>query len=136
VSVVAPDPETHRRLCAPFEEAAWDDLMRTLDLLPSMDTRTVIRHTLVAGYNMHGEEGYARLIERADPDFIEAKGYVFVGDSRRRMTLENMPSHDAVRAFAARLAQASGYEVRDEQHSSRVVLLARPGTASTRIDGR
>lgn len=136
VSVVAPDVETHRKLCAPFEVSAWDDLMRTLDLLPSLDTRKVIRHTLVSGYNMGNEEGYSRLIERADPDFVEAKGYVFVGDSRRRMTLENMPSHDAVRAFSKRLAEGSGYEIRNEQHSSRVVLLARPGMGSTRIDGK
>ncbi len=136
VSVVAPDVETHRRLCAPFEPSAWDDLMRTLDLLPSLDTRTVIRHTLVAGYNMGNEESYSQMIERADPDFVEAKGYVFVGDSRRRMTLDNMPSHDAVRAFSKRLAECSGYEVRNEQHSSRVVLLTRPGMGSTRIDGR
>ncbi|MCJ2540317.1 MAG: hypothetical protein LN414_03485 [Candidatus Thermoplasmatota archaeon] len=47
-----------------------------------------------------------------------------------------MPSHDSVRAFAKRLAECSGYEVRDEQHSSRVVLLTRPGMGSTRIDGR
>ncbi len=135
VSVVAPDPEVHRRLCAPLERDAWENLMRTLDILPSLDTRKVIRHTLVSGYNMGFEDAYARLIERADPHFIEAKGYVFVGDSRKRMTLENMPSHDSVRAFSERLAGCSGYEVRDEQHSSRVVLLARPGMGSTRIPG-
>ncbi len=136
VSVVAPDRETHRRVCAPFEEAAWDALMETLDLLPSLDTRKVIRHTLVAGHNMGSEEAYARLVERSGADFVEAKGYVFVGDSRRRMNLDNMPSHDSVRAFAARLAERSGYEVRDEQHASRVVLLTRPGMGSTRIPGR
>ena len=78
----------------------------------------------------------ARSIDRADADFVEAKGYVFVGDSRRRMTLDNMPSHDSVRVFAGKLAECSGYDVRDEQHSSRVVLLARPGMGSTRIPGK
>ena len=136
VSVVAPDAETHRCLCAPFEPDAWDKLMQTLDLLPSLDTRKVIRHTLVAGHNMGSEEAYGRLVERSGADFVEAKGYVFVGDSRRRMNLDNMPSHDSVRAFARRLAECSGYEVRDEQHSSRVVLLARQGMGSTRIPGR
>jgi tRNA wybutosine-synthesizing protein 1 len=119
-----------------MEGDAWEQLMETLDLLPSLDTRTVIRHTLVAGHNMGWEDAYADLVGRADPDFVEAKGYVFVGDSRRRMNLDNMPSHDAVREFARRLAEASGYEVRDEQHASRVVLLARPGMDSTRIPGK
>ncbi len=136
VSVVAPDPAVHRRLCAPLEAGTWEALMETLDLLPSLDTRTVIRHTLVSGYNMGYEDVYAKLIDRTDADFVEAKGYVFVGDSRRRMTLENMPSHDSVREFASKLAECSGYDVRDEQHSSRVVLLARPGMGSTRIPGK
>ncbi len=136
VSVVAPDPTIHRRLCAPLEAGTWEALMETLDLLPSLDTRTVIRHTLVSGYNMGYEDAYAKLIDRTDADFVEAKGYVFVGDSRRRMTLENMPSHDSVREVASKLAKCSGYDVRDEQHSSRVVLLARPGMGSTRIPGK
>jgi wyosine [tRNA(Phe)-imidazoG37] synthetase (radical SAM superfamily) len=52
------------------------------------------------------------------------------------MNLDNMPSHDSVRTFANRLAECTGFEVRDEQHSSRVVLLARPGMGSTRIPGK
>ncbi len=135
VSVVAPDREAHRRVCAPLEAGAWDGVMETLDLLPSLDTRTVVRHTLVAGLNMGHEEAYARLDARGDPDFIEPKGYVFVGDSRRRMTLDNMPGHDGVRQFSESLAELTGYEVRDEQRASRVVLLCRPGMGSTRIPG-
>ncbi len=135
VSVVAPDRETHARVCAPLGAGAWDRLMETLDLLPSLGTRTVVRHTLVAGHNMGWEEAYARLDARASPDFIEPKGYVFVGDSRRRMTIANMPSHEDVRAFAERLAAITGYEVRGEQRPSRVVLLARPGMGPTRIPG-
>ena len=135
VSVVAPDRATHGRLCAPLEPGAWDRLMETLDLLPSLGTRKVLRHTLVQGHNMGHEGLYAKLDGRADPDFIEPKAYVFVGDSRRRMTLENMPSHDAVAAFAANLAELTGYEVRGEQRASRVVLLARPGMGPTTIPG-
>jgi tRNA wybutosine-synthesizing protein 1 len=135
VSVVAPDRATHGRLCAPLEPGAWDRLMETIDLLPSLGTRKVVRHTLVQGHNMGHVEEYAALDARADPDFIEPKGYVFVGDSRRRMTLENMPSHDAIAEFAGRLATLTGYEVRGEQRASRVVLLARPGMGSTRIPG-
>ena len=136
VSVVAPDRETHRRLCAPLRADAWDRLQETLALLPSLGTRKVIRHTLVAGHNMADEEAYARMDSRAAPDFIEPKAYVLVGDSRKRMTLANMPSHDDVVLFSARLAELTGYEVRGEQRPSRVVLLARPGMGPTRIPGR
>ena len=51
--------------------------MRTLDLLPSLDTRTVIRHTLVKNENMGWIDDYASLDRRADPFLVEPKGYVF-----------------------------------------------------------
>ena len=30
----------------------WNQINQTLELLPSLDTRTVIRHTLVKNWNM------------------------------------------------------------------------------------
>jgi tRNA wybutosine-synthesizing protein 1 len=97
--------------------------METLELLPSLSTRTVIRHTLVKDWNMGWEEDYARLDELADPIFIEPKGYVFVGDSRTRMTMDNMPSHAAIREFSERLAKRLSLELLGEREDSRVVLI-------------
>jgi wyosine [tRNA(Phe)-imidazoG37] synthetase (radical SAM superfamily) len=39
----------------------------------------------------------------------------------------SMPSHRRVQAFASRLAEEVGYDVRDEVEISRVVLLTKPG---------
>lgn len=36
-------------------------------------------------------EGYSELIEKTNPDYIEAKAYMFVGYSRKRLEVENMP---------------------------------------------
>ena len=91
VTVAAPDEETYRKVCRPLIGGGWQRLNRTLELLPSLKsrTRTTVRHTLVEGYNFHpGDENeaaeYAKLDEQADPMFIEPKGYVFVGGSRTR----------------------------------------------------
>lgn len=133
VSVDAPDFETYRDLCRPMGDAraGWDALMETLDTFPSLDTRKVVRHTLVQGHNMDDPShpaAYAELDERADPDFIEPKGYVFVGGSRMRLNIGCMPSHETVRAFGEALAARTGYELADEMKDSRVVLLAKdPG---------
>ena len=51
----------------------------TLELLPSLDTRTVCRHTLIKGESLGHWNDYARLDNIADPDFIEIKGYIYVG---------------------------------------------------------
>ena len=66
-----------------------------------------------------------RLDNIADPDFIEAKGYVYVGNSRNNLSIENMPSHDDVMGFSHRLAPLVGREVLSDRRESRVALIAR-----------
>jgi tRNA wybutosine-synthesizing protein 1 len=125
VSLVAPSEEVYKRLCAPLISDGWEKIMETLDLLPSLDTRVVLRHTLVKGWNMNKEmiDDYAKLDALAEPLFIEPKGYVFVGYSRNRMNLANMPSHEEVKSFGNHLALRMGYELLMEKKDSRVVLL-------------
>jgi tRNA wybutosine-synthesizing protein 1 len=125
LSVVAPTEEVYQRVCAPLIPDGWQKITETLSVLRSLSTRTVIRHTLVKGWNMDPNHvpAYAALIAKAEPDFIEAKGFVFVGSSRGRMHFDAMPSHEDVRAFAEHLAAATGYTVTKEKPDSLVVLL-------------
>lgn len=128
VTVAAPSREMFTKVCAPIRSNAWEQLMETLSLLPSLNTRKVIRHTLVKDWTMGFEEQYAKLDSIAQPHFIESKGYVNVGYSRERLTMKNMPSHDEVRAFSLRLAGFLGnYELQSERRDSRVALLVRKG---------
>jgi tRNA wybutosine-synthesizing protein 1 len=125
VSIVAPNKEVYKKVCSPLISDGWEKIMQTLELLPSLDTRTVIRHTLVQGWNMDDTyiKQYAKLDELASPMFIEPKGYVFVGYSRKRMNLSNMPSHESVNHFGTKLADCLGYDLSMEKADSRVVLL-------------
>ena len=72
---------------------------------------------------MVDEEGYASLIKKAKPDFVEVKGYMYVGSSQLRLEIENMPRHNEVKEFAAKISELSGMKVVDEKEESRVVLL-------------
>jgi len=123
VTVAAPNKSIYTEVCQPRIPDGWDRLMRTLEILPSLGTRKVIRHTLVQGWNMGWEEEYAKLDEAADPTFIEPKGFVFVGDSRKRMSIENMPSHESVKEFGQKIADKLGLHVLKEKKDSRVVLV-------------
>ena len=126
VTVAAPNKEVYKRLCVPRMTNGWELLRQTLGLLPSLNTRTVVRHTLVEGWNVGWEDEYAKLDAIAEPLFIEPKGYVFVGDSRSRMGVRNMPVQERVRLFADRLMRAlPGYETLGERSDSRVVALTR-----------
>ena len=123
ITMAAPTKEIFEKLCLPRGQGLWDKFNETLSLLPSLDTRKVVRHTLVKGWNLGWEDDYAGLIAKAEPDFIEAKAYMFVGDSRNRMTIDNMPAIEEIRTFSERLADLTGYNIEDEHRDSRVVLL-------------
>ncbi len=125
VSVCAPDEEAFKHVCRPQIPKAWEKLSETLELLPSFRCPTVIRITLVRGFNMKNIKGYAKLIEKSNPTYVEAKAYMHVGFSRLRLGYENMPNHGEICEFAAQLAKETGYCIVDESQDSRVVLLSR-----------
>lgn len=125
ISLTAPDRKTFERLNRPDLKDGWARLMKSLGILKRFRarTRTAIRITLVKGYNMHSPERYARLIKKAMPQFLEIKAYMFVGASRQRLNIENMPLHSEIERFAKRIGRCCGYKITDESQASRVVLL-------------
>ena len=114
-------------MCRPEVPDGWQRLMRTLEMMPSLDTRTVVRHTLVKDVNFGWVDDYARLDRIADPDLVEPRGYVFVGSSRNRLSISCMPSFAEIRDFSQQLGSRIGMELIKEREDSRVVLLGHPG---------
>jgi len=125
VTIAAPNEEIYKKVCRPKINDGWGRLMKTLDLLPSIDTRTVIRHTLVKDLNFGWVDEYGKLDNRADPDLIEPKGYVFVGASRQRLSLTSMPSFEEIRDFSSQLGDIVGMSIIRERPDSRVLLMAK-----------
>ncbi len=123
VTLAASDKETFEKVCKPNIEGAWEKLMKTLELLPNLKTRKVIRLTLVKNLNMKNPEKYAKLIKKANPDFVEAKAYMAVGFSRDRLGLGYMPTHEEIVEFAKELSKHLEIKIADEHKPSRVVLL-------------
>ena len=123
LSLDAPDEKTFNEVCRPRISDAWSNLNESLELLSSFNSRTCIRNTCVKGRNMENPEEYAKLIEKADPDYVEVKAYMFVGSSRQRLSLENMPLFSEVKEFAKKIGDECGKELVNESEVSRVVLL-------------
>jgi tRNA wybutosine-synthesizing protein 1 len=135
VSVTAPNEEVFRRLTLPAQADAWARLLESLEIVRGLRTRRVVRHTLVRGWNLGWTDAYAELDSTARPDFIEPKGYVFMGRSRQRLGRGHVPEHDEIAQFARRLARRTGYRVLDESPESKVVLLGR-GSVERYLPGR
>ena len=123
VSLDAPNEKVYKELCNPQINNGWSNLNKTLELMNSFDSRTAIRITSVKGKNMINTDEYANLINKANPTYVEVKAYMFVGSSRKRLSLDNMPSHQDVRDFAPEIADKTGRELTKESEVSRVVLL-------------
>lgn len=124
VTLAAPDETTYKKLCRPGIKEGWQRIVESQEVLQSLNTRTVNRLTMVSGHNMKSPRSYSDLILKGQPDFVEVKGYMFLGSSRGRLTKENAPSHRDIRAFSQKLVNLTGYNLVDEQIESRVVLLS------------
>ncbi len=125
LSLIAYDEELYRRVNAPRIKDGWPRLMRSLDVLRDNRSKTVARITLVRGYNLEHPEKFADLIARCEPDYVEPKGYVHVGFSRKRLQRDDMPTFQEVHDFGSILAEETGYRVKDTQKESKVVLLSK-----------
>ena len=120
ISLTAFDEKSHIELNRPVK-SLWERILRSLEAMSELKSRRVVRLTLIKGLNMHEKalERFDQLIKIAEPDYVEAKAYMFLGYSRLRLKYENMPSHEEVLEFSRKL----GYEIVDESEQSRVCLL-------------
>lgn len=123
LSIDAPNEKVYKEVCNPQINNAWSNLKKSLELLPSFNCNTAGRITCVKGKNMINPEEYGKLLELANPKYIEIKAYMCVGSSRERLTLDNMPSFQEVIDFAQEIANHTGRTITNESEISRVVLL-------------
>lgn len=126
LSIYGPNKEVFEAAADPRIPRAWEMVNESLDLVSKFsESRTVARLTLVRGLNMVEPEGYAKLITRAYPMFVELKGYTWVGESQKRLPITAMPDMKELESFAEKIASHTGYKVKLTDEKSRVVLLVR-----------
>ncbi len=123
ISLESTSKEKYHEFNKPVQENLWEKLMRSLDKINSLGSNTVCRITAINGHNMDDPEGFVDLLDRGGFDFVEVKGYMHVGDSMERLDRNCMPGHGKVESFAEEIAEISGYERKDDNEPSRVVLL-------------
>ncbi len=132
LSLNAPDEKTYLKVSNP-QTNLWSRFCESLEKVRDSPSRTVTRLTLAKNLNMQDPQGYAKLIEIAEPDFVEVKAYMHLGSSRNRLGRDSMPSHDEVMEFARDLSEILGYQLKNHVHLSRVALLSR-GSAQEKIE--
>ncbi|PSR78514.1 wyosine base formation [Coniella lustricola] len=109
VSIDASNKESLRKIDRPLHRDFWERFQRCLDILREkrFRQRTVFRLTLVKGFNIDDEvTGYADLVERSLPCFVEVKGVTYCGTSTSSsagLSMANVPFYEEVCEFVTAL---------------------------------
>ena len=112
VSIDASNAESLKKIDRPLHRDYWQRFTRCLDILceKRFTMRTIFRLTLVKGFNIDEEvEGYADLVARGLPCFVEIKGVTYCGTSSSAgagLTMQNVPFYSEVTAFVEALNAA------------------------------
>jgi len=126
LSTNAADYESFLRINKPKYNDSWQRWNKTLQMLKDLDTRTVLRLTLIRDYNDHDEmiPAFAKMLEESSPHFVEIKSYMHVGRSTNRLEHENMLEMEEVKNFSKEIVkQSKKFSVMDESYVSRIVIL-------------
>ena len=126
LSTNAADYESFLRINKPKYDDSWQRWNKTLQMLKDLDTRTVLRITLIRDYNDHNEmiPAFAKMLEESSPHFVEIKSYMHVGRSTNRLEHENMLEMEEVKNFSKEIVkQSEKFSIMDESYVSRIVIL-------------
>jgi tRNA wybutosine-synthesizing protein 1 len=127
ISVNTPNKELYKIFHRSSKKDAWELLNKSLEIMSHLQgKRTVFRMNLVKNLNMIEPENYAKLIKKANPMFVEVKGFMSVGFARERLGYERMPYHKEIVEFSKEVLKfLPEYKILDEKKESRVVLLGK-----------
>ncbi|MGA7542593.1 MAG: 4-demethylwyosine synthase TYW1 [Nitrososphaeraceae archaeon] len=119
----------------PRYKDAWERWCESLEFLAKARTRTVLRMTMIRGYNeeISNAEDFAQIVSRANPHFVEIKSYMHIGMSVQRLEKNDMLEMNEIRTFVDYLVnKLPSFFIMDESEISRIVVLQNQGRYTKR----
>lgn len=128
VSLDAPNEEFFKKINRSVHNDGWQRLMNSLEVISTLRTRKLNRITLMKGINDDPSymASWSDVVWKMKPEFVEVKSYMHIGDSRKRLSRDNMPTFEEVKEWSEGLCGVSGYVYKDFSKPSRICLLVRP----------
>ncbi len=137
VSLDAPNEEMFKKINRSVLQDGWQRLKNSMAVISNLATRKVVRVTLMKSINDDEAnlKDWSNLVWTMKPEFLEIKSYMHIGDSRSRLSRDNMPTFEEVKGWAEKFAAISGYICKDFSRPSRIMLLVRPdlGAKNTKL---
>ena len=126
LSTNASDYESFLKINRPKYDDSWKRWNKTLAMLADLETRTVLRVTLIKNWNDSEKmiSDFVSLFEKSNAHFIEMKSYMHIGRSTNRLEYENMVDMSDVRRLSEKIVKDSDrFKIMDESEVSRIVVL-------------
>ncbi|MHA1822095.1 MAG: radical SAM protein [Promethearchaeota archaeon] len=133
ITLPPPSIEEYKKICRPRVKGTWESIMKTLDMLKDLKTRTVLRITSIKNLNIKEEQikSYVKILERVQPDFLDIKGFTLEAGSLNiskrlgsKMPVSYyFPKFDDLMNFARKLEEMSGYKIIRTHEPSRDILI-------------
>lgn len=124
ISIDSPKKSEYLKIDRPIIQGTWEKINESLGLLQNFKCNTVARITLMKD-NLKNPAEFGKFLEKYAPKYIECKAFMHVGFAKLRTSMEQMPSHEEVLAFARGIENNTSYQLIDSKQVSRVALLKR-----------
>jgi len=134
ITLPAPNDQIYKRVCRPMIKNGWTSILNSLDLINSISCRSVVRLTAVKDLNLNEQviDEYAKIIEKANPNFFEIKGFTLQAKAlliQERLKNEKpvkdyFPEYNYLADLALKFEEMSGFPLIYENKASRDFLFA------------
>jgi len=134
VTLPASNERMYKKICRPMIKDGWKGIMTSLDLLNSLSCRTLIRLTAIKELNINDKfiEEYVKIVERANPNFFEIKGFTLQAKAlliKERLKSDKevqdfFPDYTYLESIANKFEKISGFPLIYKNKDSRDFLFA------------
>lgn len=134
ITLPAPNEQIYKKICRPMIKNGWNKIIGSLDLVNSLSCRSVIRLTAIKDLNFNENliNEYTRIIEGANPNFFEIKGFTLQAKAlliKQRLKSEKsvqefFPEYDYLKNLALKFEKISGFPLIYKNEASRDFLFA------------
>lgn len=126
ISVYATNKEDYKKITNSMIPDEFEKVLETLNLMKNFKTaRTIMRTTLVKGLNDHNADEFSNLINNYKPKFVQLKGYSWLGESKKRLKLSNMPTMKEIEDYGKIIQEKTNYILKLKDKISRVIIFVK-----------
>ena len=125
ISVSAQTKEKYLEISRSRQKNSWNLFNKSLNIIRKLKCRTILRMTMINKINTDEKyfPDYANLIKKANPDFVEVKSYINIGESQKQLEKANQCSFEQIQEISKKLCNYISFDYANDAENSKICLL-------------